>query len=92
MRLGQSEVTKSLSSSNGSLPALYAYPVQQSPLSPPGTQQNVSQLSTTSQATSVPPPVAILQTPLSGNSLLGLSLPVCNYRVVQKNGTKFMAP
>ena len=68
MHLGQSTV-KTLSNSNGSRPTIYAYPVQSTSQAGP---QQVSQLPSTEGTSSVTtpgtqPPVAILQTALSGD-------------------------
>ena len=64
----ESAAVQTLSNSNGSRPTIYAYPVQST--SQAGSQQ-ASQLPTTAVTSSVTtagpqPPVAILQTALSG--------------------------
>jgi len=69
MYVGQSPVAKTLSNSNGGRPAIYAYPVQST--SAAGSE-HVSELTTTEVTSSMTtagaqPPVAILQTALSGN-------------------------
>ena len=81
MHLGQSAVAKPLSNSNGSRPAIYAYPVQST--SQAGTK-HVSELSTTEVTSSMttagtqpPAPVAILQTALSGDHSMGPHLTGC---------------
>ena len=63
--LGQSTVAKTLSNSNGSRATIYAYPVQ--PTSQAGVEQTLELPTVVVTSSTTQPPVAILQTALSGN-------------------------